>query len=251
MSGLLMGIEPGWRPESYERDVNGVVNMEIVKPWSPILQEAGDGTLEIPELPEPPVINGFVPGAGRWKRTKDGGMAIAFNYESVKRKDDGGGGTQTDDINVRWSVSGSFRQRDIRTHPAFAKLKEIYGWDEARAEFPPEIPLGAGANLPIFGFTAASFTPKLSPVYGTRAFDDLAAVITKHYLTFGPPAGLFSLAGRVVTNPWPALGDVGEGRNWRIMTGQADPHGEYYRVRLPMLLSGPGGWNPDIHGRAI
>jgi len=51
----IYGPEPGWRVEGYSRDINGAVTLEVVKPWSPLLEDDGDA-LRLPDIPVPPVI---------------------------------------------------------------------------------------------------------------------------------------------------------------------------------------------------
>jgi hypothetical protein len=237
------GKAPGWRVESYRVDRNGGVTLELALPWEPIVKGANDGLISVPKAPSAPKLDGYGVIGGGWKRTNDGGMAVVYSYGSVDQEFNGKPGK---DIGVVWSVAGSFRGRSILTHPNLKTLKEKYGWDDVKRAFPEKMPAAAAASS---SWAASSSSEgKLSDAYGITSYDDLSAVLTKTYFSARVPAGVLAGAGRVIKKPWAELDDFDDDRNWLQLPGTADPHGNYYRIVISYLLSGPGGHNTDIYG---
>lgn len=241
----VYGTAPGWRVESYQVDKNGGATLEVVKPWEPILS-GQDDRLTLPDVPEPPTIEGWRVSAGGWKRTKTGGLAMAFQYEGVRPT--GGGGQGGEEIGVRWKASGSIYQKDIRTVANWEKVRRIYQWDDKLKEFPDLLPPGLGLDSPWVATDEG--LKKLNPLRGVKSIDDFSGVLTKTYLAKSIPAGIYMRINRIIKKPHSAMPDLGE-RDWKYMAPEWEEHGDYYRVYEHLELSGPGGWNKDLYGEPL
>lgn len=239
----VYGTPPGWRVESYKVDRNGAITLEVALPWTP-MPETTDLVLRVSQFPVPPSIPGYGFMGGQLRRTRDGGLSTVYAYGTLA--DSFGDVAQTEEPGVSWSISGSFRGRSILTHPNIAALKEKYGWDDVRRAFKERREASTQGN----GWKKETEQP-FSEMYGVTSYDDLSATLTKTFIARRPPAELLTGAGQIVKSPWKALGNFDDGRDWMVLPGAADPHGNVWRISISYLLSGPGGHNRDVYGAGL
>ena len=239
---VVHGKVPGWRVESFNVDTNGAVTLELALPWEPIVKSSPEA-LEVPRAPSPPSLVGYGMMGGGWRRTRDGGMAVVYSYGTV---DDSFAGKNKQEFGVKWSLAGSFRGRSILTHPNFKNLKKLYGWDDLKRSFTETLPTKRDGSAWEPGTTDAE---KISDMYGVTSYDDLSAVLTKTYISRTVPRDLLSAGGKVIKKPWSKINDFEDGRNWMVLPGTAEPHGDVWRIRISFVLSVPGGHNTDVYGQ--
>lgn len=236
MSAVLYGKDPAWKVDGYRRDRNGAVTLEVIKPWAALLVPDGD-RLTLPDMPTPPSIPGFTVATGSWKKTRDGGMAVSFQYEGIEPGMTGSG--PEGEMGVRWSGNGNLYQRYIKTHPEWAKLRDQFEWDDNRREFPDTLT----DPISTVGFYGGAFntSEKLNPMRGVTGYDDYSCILTKSYLSATLPAGIFLRQNTIVKKPWAALPNLAD-RDWKYGAPDWSPHGNIFRIAEHLELSGEGGW---------
>ena len=220
-----------WRLNDMGVSRDGAATVEVIMPWIASKDELANGF----KMPPRPTLPGFpAPASGRMRKLEDGGAEIVWTYEFTPP----GEGNGKDD-KANWSRDANFRQRNIKEHPDFNKLKDKYGWDDEKQEFPPEMPGSDGGN----GF-AATDEGKLSPMYGRKSFDDLAATLVHTYYT-KTLSGVDNNMYAIKTTPCPFMSAI-SGRDWLGLPAKAEPCGDGWRITQPWLLSAAGGHAKEI-----
>jgi len=169
-----------------------------------------------------------------------GYATYAYQYEGVPPNWD-----PIDDPTFRFI--GSMEQATVRSSPNFKRLKEKYGWDTARKEFPEFMPKQAGNG----GFTPdASTDPVQSELHGTESWMSAGAIYRRSYVRKNVPQAAFDHIGEIVVPsgaglvfPLPRLG----ARNFLKMTPELTLRGNCVQIDEDYMLSGPRGWNRDMY----
>lgn len=248
----LYGKTPTWRQENFEWDTFGAAKLELVHPWTAQVDVYGEGSaVKLPTMPAFPEVEGFRRGPGRVKRSNDGGVVISVTYEGVILEYAALESTGNE-FGVRWSGNTALRVAGIATHPNFAAIAEEFEWDEVKKEFPRTLS-GGGQRVPgslgsYYGYRglAPGQADERNRMYGVTGYDDEGGVLTRHSMMRTLTVDIWAGANKIAPPPLD-LGGFDDGKNWKKGSPTFSPHGDYFRVNIPYLLSGEGGWNPVLY----
>lgn len=148
----------------------------------------------------------------------------------------------TADAQATYQLLGIDTDSPAGSHPNLVNLKTKYGW----VADDPNDPQGPG-HFPYF---MPDGTTK-SPLYGTDAWENVAAEFVKTYVIKPGSASIaaWSAIGTIVANPPDLVKATGlttqSGRNWKVRSPNIETLGSALRISEKWKLSGPGGWNAD------
>ena len=149
-----------------------------------------------------------------------------------------------------YSFDGSFNQEPIQSHPNLQFLLDTYGGTvDADGDIRWELNLPDSAKGRVGGLRLPKTKdgkPK-NPLFGTESWLALGAVWSITYAVRALPDDLLDDVGCIVTprgNP-PTPAD----RNWLKMAPVGRKRGNVGQVTERFMLSGIGGWVPDVYRR--
>jgi hypothetical protein len=171
-----------------------------------------------------------LPLAGRqFRETENGGFEVSLTYEGLE--DD-----PTDD-QADFELDVSMSDDPIQTHPMFAVLKALYGWDTAEERFPETDP-----------------NQQPSPAYGAESYLTVGAVFRITTTRRSIPGSVLKGIGTITAAP-PGIAQFqipnADGqRNWLKSAPKIKRKGNAVNITEEYLLSGPKGWLPTIYSAA-
>lgn len=146
----------------------------------------------------------------------------------------------------------------ISQHPRLKELEAKFGklgMDEETGllTFPKEgVPGPGGSGQGPNGLGLSSSVGEnrdgLSPAFGVTDFLDVGSVWRKRWVEVSReiPPELFDNLGRIDSPDGP-VPQVGSGRNWLRSAVRASGHGDVWDLSIEWMLSGRGGWLPEIY----
>ena len=166
------------------------------------------------------------------KQRSDGAFDVTFDLEGHFKPDAAEG--------EEFTLDGTTSEDPIEAHDQLqmliAKYKGKRG-DDGKVVFP--------LTLEVNGQT------ERNPMHGVSSYLVPGLVWSKNYvsLSFGD-----SVVRGLGTIDSPPIGRQGQrppslagGRNWLKIRAKADWRGNIWKISESWLLSGPGGWNPDVY----
>lgn len=144
--------------------------------------------------------------------------------------------------NKVYSVRGATSTAPIETHPDFADFAGT-----------PDTPLH-GAKFSTKTETLGKFlgfTDSMDRKYGVRSFyiPSLVYEETQTKPSSGDTTVVMSSLGKIDVPPSSSIKPTLEAeRNWMLSTAEVEQVGAGVQQRKGWRASGPGGWDPDIHG---
>lgn len=168
---------------------------------------------------------------------------VTYRYEGAAE----GQTFAPDDDNTTFELDTSFAQQPIETHPAFQKLKSLYGWDSDERRFSEFL-----AATPTEGALPGNTSKgKPNPLFGEDSWLVLGVVFRKTYAARAFPTGLLSGIGTIVPRP-PDIGQFKmpssiNKRNWLKAPPKVTRRGSAIQIAEEWILSGPRGWAKPVY----
>lgn len=141
-----------------------------------------------------------------------------------------------------FSLEGTTTETRIEAHDNLRMLIEKYDGDpkeDGTVKFPIE--------LSINGQTVGN------PMHGVKGFYDPGLAWTRSILSQELPQSLVEALGCIDTPPSGSQGQhpprLAGRRNWLKVRARAEWRGNIWKLSETWMLSGKGGWNPDIYRR--
>lgn len=194
--------------------------------------------------------------------TQGAGYQVDILYEGVPD------GTE-DGKDEDWEFDPTFAEEPIETHPEIDRLiKEFGGVEDAegRVKFPKSVPDGASLKIGLgaaSGFAAggavgaaigaasaaatAAANAKPNPLYGLKTYFVTKAVWRRTRTLKRVPKSVLDTIGTVVGKLPTSAIPTPKGRNWLILPPKIQKRGNAVSVADQYMLSGPGGWPPDVY----
>lgn len=202
--------------------------------------------------------------------TRGAGYQVDILYEGVPD------GTE-DGEDEDWEFDPTFAEEPIETHPEFARLKEDYGGvlgADGRVVFPQtldgptnlKIGLASGQGAAVGGvlggaigaaagaITAAAASAataaaaaRPNPLFGLKTYFVTKAVWRRTRTLKRVPKSVLDTIGTVVGKLPTSAIPTPKGRNWLILPPKIQKRGNAVSVADQYMLSGPGGWPPDVY----
>ena len=164
---------------------------------------------------------------------RDGAYLVSFDLEGHFSPDSADG--------EEFNLEGSTSEDKIEAHPDIQMLLEKYNGkrddDDGKITFPI--------------FLEVNGQKERNPMHGVESYFVPSLVWTRSWVG---PSFSDSIVRALGTIDTPGVGRRGQrppslsgGRNWLKMRAKADWRGNIWKVSESWMLSGPGGWNPDVY----
>lgn len=222
--------------DGYEVDRLGVHRLTVAQKYASF-----DSLFTLPKkdgsrLP----ISGSIP----WARTTlspesdSGAGVIRWFYEGVPNE-------ELAEVPEVYEFEGSFNQEPITSHPKIQQLLRQYRGrlDGGGVVWPAKVSGGAGGGLSRTVGTTAQ-----NPLYGVDSYLAFGAIWrrTKVYDKGQIPPSILDGLGLIFENP-PGDPETPPRRNWLKLGPQSRERGNVTEITDSYLLSGIGGWLPQIY----
>lgn len=240
------GQPPAPWVEDYEVEETGLHKATVVVPLAP--NEPGGSVQDVLRgLPEPPRLDGLAPVNYRL-RHRVGGYRAEIRYEG------GGPGEPVvfeprgDEQIAVYAFDAADAQVPITSHPNFQALADKYAWvqDEGFARYYD--PESGDAETGLRGADGPEAEGRPNPLYRVDSYNQIGGVVTKTVVREQVPANLLQGVGGIEKPDIPPhlLPGVKD-RNFLKMTPRWRKRGNVVEIRFAWIMSGPGGWNPDVY----
>lgn len=224
-----------------KRDINGALTGTVVRHFKvgPVNQRVASSWLAPLNAPNP---GWGIPCIEAEAEIRDGLAIVSYSYAGIDQSNPPTEGEITYELNM---TMGS---KSIKTHPAYAKLKDKYGWDYDRDCFAEYMP---GAGDPLKGDMQGPSVPKRSPLAGTSDWLFVGVSYKINYAVFTVPADILSAVGTIITAPRDIgkfkLPPASKQRNWLVMAPNIVMKGNGATIAEEYQLGEPGGFQKDVY----
>jgi hypothetical protein len=176
----------------------------------------------------------------------NGFCEISYNYEGKPADSP----QEPTDEQTLFELDTSMAEEPIETHPAFAELKKLYGWDQSErrfAEMLSETPGGTNALS-----SANNQKNKKNPLFGTDSWLVVGAIFRRTRALTSIPGDALTGIGTIVKSP-PNIGQFRlptEGtkrRNWLKLSPKLSRRGNSVQCSEEWMMSGPNGWLEPVY----
>ena len=160
----------------------------------------------------------------------DDEFLVSFNFEGCTAEVSP---AQADE-KATYDFDTSMNEAAIQTHPQFAMIKQLYGWDAANERFPELLPDGKTK----------------SHLFGDDGWLVIGGEFKKNFVATSAPTGLMRGIGQIVAVPpgWAELGiEIPRGRNFLKLAPKLTTRGNALQLVETHLLSGPRGFNKHVY----
>jgi hypothetical protein len=232
MPANVKGILPAQLLHSVQVDRHGLISATVKR--YRLLSESGF----LEALRDAPAIG--LPLVGVQYAIQNGRAEIDYAYEGIDP-------SLADPSELTtYELDTSMSEDSIKTHPSFAKLKKIYGWDDEKEQFPEFLPDSAGADNALQA--SGTSTQQKSDLAGADSYLSVGAIYRITYAARSMPAGLLRGIGTIVTPPGIGRFSIDAGqRNWLKLAPKVRLRGNCLEITEEYMLSGPRGWNTDVY----
>ncbi|MEI6035102.1 MAG: hypothetical protein WCS65_12595 [Verrucomicrobiae bacterium] len=200
-----------------------------------------------------PEFEGIKRTKSKFSKIPGGGYNVTGIYEG-KAPDAGGSGESTPSFQVdpesliTYELDFTQAQNPIEVHPRFKALKEKYGWAERKDGswgFPEKV---SSAKSTGSEQSVGESRDGISALFGVTDWLDVGAVWRKNWISGDSeiPIEIFTNLGRV-DRPDGPIPVIGQGRNWIKGPVKARGRGKSWELTVEWMLSGRGGWEPEIY----
>ena len=172
----------------------------------------------------------------------DNGMCeVSYNYDGKPESDSN---DEPSDEETLFELDTSMNEEPIETHPAFAELKKLYGWDQTErrfAEMLAEQPGGVNALT-----SANNKKNKRNPLFGIDSWLVVGVIFRRVRALRTIPGEALSGIGTIIDEP-PGISQFklpSEGiktRNWLKLSPKLSRRGNMVQCADEWMLSGPSG----------
>jgi hypothetical protein len=169
---------------------------------------------------------------------------VTYNYEGAS-----GGDNSFSEDEVTFELDTTMAEEPIETHPSFAALKKLYGWDQDERRFNEFL-----AQVPKEGALAGTKEKgKPNPLFGVDSYLAIGCVYRKTYAARTLPAAILRGIGTIVEKP-PDIGQFHlpssiSKRNWLKLAPKISKRGSAIQISEEWMLSGPSGWKKPIYDK--
>jgi hypothetical protein len=224
-----------------KRDINGVLSGTVVRHFKvgPTNQRVSSAWLAPRNAPNP---GWGIPCVESEAAVRDALAIVTYSYQGVDP------GNPPIEDETTYELNLTMGSKSIKTHPAYAKLKEKYGWDDDTGTFAEYMP---GSGDPLTGGFQGPSAPQRSPLAGVS---DWYFVGVAYKITYGAlvvPQNILGAIGTIITAPRGIgqfqLPAASKKRNWLVMAPNILKKGNASSVTEEYQLGEPGGFQKDIY----
>lgn len=182
------------------------------------------------------------------RKVPGGGYNVTGTYEGKVPDGKEGSNKPDPETLITYELDFTQAQNPIQVHPRFKALKAKYGWDVLKdgsygfLEKVPAATPGSGSQ------PVGEDRDGISVLFGVTDWLDVGAVWRKSWLADDTliPDDIFRNLGRV-DDPDGPVPVVGQGRNWLKSAVKVRGRGKSWELTVEWMLSGRGGWEPEIY----